>query len=103
MKDYSLKEIAQELHVSRGTLDRVIHNRGGISPETTVRVQEFLNRINYRPNKIGRSLARRKLVSLYVSFHDTKGEFFTWNGPKRPDDFFQLRSSVGIDQNRDEH
>ena len=76
MKQYSLKEIARELDVSRGTLDRVIHNRGGISPATTARVQEFLERINYRPNKIGRSLARRKLVRLYISFHDTKAEFF---------------------------
>ena len=76
MREYSLKEIARELNVSRGTLDRVIHNRGGISAETTARVQEFLDRINYRPNRIGQSLARRKLVRLYVSFHDTQAEFF---------------------------
>jgi len=46
MRHNSLKEIARELSVSRGTLDRVIHNRGGISPETTARVQELVELVD---------------------------------------------------------
>jgi LacI family transcriptional regulator len=76
MGQYSLKEIAKELGVSRGTLDRVIHNRGGIGSETTDRVQTYLQSIGYKPNRVGRSLARMKEMLLYVSFHDTKNEFF---------------------------
>jgi LacI family transcriptional regulator len=75
-RQYGLKEIAKELNVSRGTLDRVIHNRGGIGPETTARVLAYLKSIGYKPNKLGRSLARRQQMDIFVSFHDTKNEFF---------------------------
>lgn len=75
-KNYTLKEIAKELNVSRATIDRVIYNRGGIGDDTTKRVREFLDKVDYRPNRIGKGLAKRLQKNIYVIFHDIDNEFF---------------------------
>ena len=75
-KIYTLKEIAKELNVSRATIDRVIYDRGGISEETAKRVRNFLKEVDYKPNKVGRSLAKRYNKNIYVVFHDNENEFF---------------------------
>ena len=72
----NLKEIAKELNVSRATIDRVIHNRGGIGKETVIKVNEFLTKVNYQPNKVGKSLAKRLQKSIYVILPDSENEFF---------------------------
>jgi ABC-type sugar transport system, periplasmic component len=74
-KNYTLKEIAKELNVSRATIDRVIHERGGIGDETVKKVRDFLDSIEYKPNKVGRCLAKRYDKNIYVIFHDSKNEF----------------------------
>lgn len=75
-KQYTLKEIAQELNVSRATIDRVIHNRGDIGADTVKRVKEFLEEVGYRPNQVGRSLAKRLQKKIALLFHATDNEIF---------------------------
>lgn len=56
----TIKQIADLTNVSRGTIDRVINNRGGVNPETEEKVRAAIEALNYLPNKAGKNLAVRK-------------------------------------------
>lgn len=73
---YSQKEIAKVLNVSRATIDRVMHNRGGIGEETTQRVKEYLEKINYKPNKVGQGLSKKLNKKITFIYHVPENEFF---------------------------
>ena len=67
----TIETIAQKAGVSRGTVDRVIHNRGRVKAETVERVWAVMEELNFQPNTLGRAfyLSRKKnkigvLVSL---------------------------------------
>ena len=59
----TIKDIAQIAKVSRGTVDKVIHNRPGVKPETRARVQNIIAELNYKPNPIGMALANSRSVT----------------------------------------
>ena len=65
-KRYTQKEIAKELGVSRATIDRVIHGRGGISEKTTSIVKERLKEVGYSADVIGRTLSKRDSRVVYA-------------------------------------
>lgn len=56
----TLKEIAERAGVSRGTIDRVIKNRGGVNRQTERRVRRILQESGYTPNRAGVALVRSK-------------------------------------------
>ena len=43
-------QLARICGVSQGTVDRALHNRGGINPETRARILEIAKEYDYRPN-----------------------------------------------------
>lgn len=57
-------DIAREAGVSRGTVDRVLHNRGRFSPETAGKVREAVERLGYSANPNASLLASRKALTL---------------------------------------
>ena len=69
----TLKEIAERAGVSRGTVDRVMKNRGGVNPETEKRVRRIVEESGYTPNRAGVALVPAEwklgmeLVYLLVS------------------------------------
>jgi len=56
----TMKDIAKLAGVSRGTVDRVINNRGSVNPDTERIVREIIKTVNYSPNAAGKNLAVRK-------------------------------------------
>jgi LacI family transcriptional regulator len=50
--------------VSEGTVDRVLHQRGKVSEDANVKVQEVLKKIDYKPNFIARSLGRASRLRI---------------------------------------
>lgn len=56
----TIKKIAEVSGVSRGTVDRVLNNRGGVNPETAKRVNEYATNLGYKPNSAAKALAARK-------------------------------------------
>lgn len=70
-------DIAEMAGVSVGTVDRVIHNRGRVSEENEKKVKSILEKVNYQPNLVARSLASKKLyhfVAIIPSFG--QGEYW---------------------------
>ena len=52
-----IKDIAERAGVSVGTVDRIIHGRGNVSPISMERVQKVLDEIHYTPNHYASALA----------------------------------------------
>ena len=59
-------DIARMAGVSTATVDRVIHNRGKVSAANLARIREVLERVDYRPNLIARSLASGRRYAVAV-------------------------------------
>ena len=56
----TIKEIAELAGVSRGTVDRVLNNRGAVHPKTAEKILDIARALDYRPNKAGTALAAQK-------------------------------------------
>ncbi len=52
--------IADIAKVSRGTVDRALHGRGGINEETRQRILEVARQIGYKPNLAARALSANR-------------------------------------------
>lgn len=56
----TIKEIAELSGVSRGTVDRVLNNRGSVNPQTAQKIMEIAQALDYKPNRAGLVLAAQK-------------------------------------------
>ena len=56
----TIKKIADLCGVSRGTVDRVINDRGNVKPETKELVLNMARQLGYKPNPAGKALSARK-------------------------------------------
>lgn len=54
----TLKDIARQAGVSLATVDRVLHNRPGVRPDTVLRVKEAIDRNAFQPHVAAAELAR---------------------------------------------
>jgi LacI family transcriptional regulator len=65
-KQVTITQVAQEAGVSTQTVSRVINNRPDVAPETRARVLQVIERFNYQPNILARSLIRRHSNTIGV-------------------------------------
>lgn len=73
----TIKEIAALAGVSRGTVDRVLNNRGSVNAATAGKIREIAKALDYKPNKAGLALAaQKKKVKLGVILFSTDNPFF---------------------------
>nr|WP_325258147.1 LacI family DNA-binding transcriptional regulator [uncultured Oscillibacter sp.] len=54
------QQIAELAGVSRGTVDRALHNRGRVNAEVAARILKIAEELGYRPNSIGQALVRTR-------------------------------------------
>ena len=76
-KRVTIKDVARLAKVSKGTVDRVIHNRGEVSEESRAKVMEVIEQLGYKPNMYASLLASKreyKIVALIPEF--SEGEFW---------------------------
>lgn len=79
----TIREIAALAGVSRGTVDRVLNNRGSVNPATAALVRDIAHKLDYKPNRAGIALAaQRRNLKLGVLLFDTGNLFFeeVWKG-----------------------
>ncbi len=73
----TIKEIAQKLNMSTTTVSNVIHGKDGeVSPDTRLKVQEFLKKVDYVPNINARNLAQNesKIIGVALKAREDKYE-----------------------------
>ncbi len=67
-KSAGIKEIAEAVGVSIGTVDRALHSRPGISEATRARILKAAAALGYRPNLAARhlKLGRQRQISVHL-------------------------------------
>jgi LacI family transcriptional regulator, galactose operon repressor len=75
-KPAGIKEIAAQLGVSIGTVDRALHGRPGIKPSTASRVMRMAERLRYQPNMAARLLKLNRKLVISVHLPQEIAEFF---------------------------
>ncbi|PWJ59206.1 LacI family transcriptional regulator [Dyadobacter jejuensis] len=55
-----IKDIAEKAGTSKGTVDRVLHNRGRVAEDVKERVLKIIKELEYEPNLIARTLKSQK-------------------------------------------
>ncbi|MGY4301134.1 DNA-binding LacI/PurR family transcriptional regulator [Bradyrhizobium sp. i1.4.4] len=63
----TLKDIAREAGVSLATVDRVLHNRPGVRPDTVRRVKATIERNAFQPHVAAAELARSRVPAALPS------------------------------------
>lgn len=76
-----VKEIARRANISLATVDRVIHNRGGVSKKTRERIELIIKELNYQPNILARRLASPKKIKIATLIPSVSHETNFWESP----------------------
>jgi LacI family transcriptional regulator len=71
----TIKDIAKIANVSRSTVDKVLHNRVGVSDEVRERVKNIIDELDYKPNMIAKALTFQK-KPLVIGVIATENDFF---------------------------
>lgn len=77
-------------NVSEGTVDRILHGRPNVSAKALAKVNEVLEKINYKPNLIARSLGKANHQNIAVII------------PEADTDPYWAEVNLGIEQALDE-
>ena len=79
-------DIAKKAGVSKGTVDRVLHKRGNVSPDAQEKIMAAMKELDYQPNVIASALAynrKWRIASLL---------------PEHENDPFWLQPKIGIEK-----
>lgn len=66
MKNITISDVAEALGVSKTTVSRAISGKGRIGAETREKVLTYIEKHNYTPNVIAKSLAQSKTYNISV-------------------------------------
>ena len=88
-----IRQIAEALDISIGTVDRALHGRSGVSPKTRDSVLKMAQKLNYSPNVAARNLRLNRRLRIGVFLPEQIASFFdplrdglrsaaaNWSGP----------------------
>ena len=74
----TMKDIAETVGISIGTVDRIIHKRGRYSEKTAEQVRKVMKELNYIPNIHARGLKQTKkhIFGVVVPLRDQDGGYW---------------------------
>ena len=75
-KTITIKDIAKEAGVGVGTISRVLNNDSHVSSKTREKVEEAMERLDYRPNAFARGLKSNNSYSIGVIVADVTNPVF---------------------------
>jgi len=75
-----IKDIAERAGTSKGTVDRVLHNRGRVADDVRERILEIIKELNYEPNRIAQSLKSQRTYNIAALIPDPKEDSY-WEAP----------------------
>ena len=77
----TIREIADQAGVSLGTVDRVLHDRGRVSPETAARIREVIKELSFTPNLFARNLSTSREYRFGVLMPEIDQDGGYWRMP----------------------
>ncbi len=78
----TIRDIAEKAGVSIGTVDRVLHDRGEVSPETRKRVLGIIHEMRYEPDILARILKTKKKFKIAILLPAPDRENLFWKDPE---------------------
>ncbi|WP_291100536.1 MULTISPECIES: LacI family DNA-binding transcriptional regulator [unclassified Flavobacterium] len=76
-KIVTINDIAKIANVSRGTVDRVVNNRGYVAEDKLKLIQKIIEELNFVPNTHGRNLALNKSLTIAMVFQEhSEGDYW---------------------------
>lgn len=81
MNRIKLQDIADKLGISKGTVDRAVHNRRGVSVKTREKVLDLIEKYNYKPDRAARFLSLKSKKTKVGIICQASPAFF-WNSIK---------------------
>lgn len=63
-KKITIADVAKLAGVSKGTVDRVLHDRGGVSRKSMEKIRQVIDELGYEPNVYASMLATRRDHSI---------------------------------------
>ena len=73
----TMKEVAKLAEVSVATVSRVLNNKPNVSPELRSRVLQAVEKLNYKRNRVARSLRAKTSLIIGLVISDIQNPFFT--------------------------
>ncbi len=81
-KKVTIQDLAKYANVSVGTIDRVIHNRGKVSPEKKKKIEDAIKELDFNPNLIARTLALGSQYQICALIPSVPYPGHYWSIPK---------------------
>lgn len=72
----TIRDVARVAGVSIATVSRVVHGHDNVRPQTRERVQAAIEELQFRPSRLGRSLAERRHAANGIVFPDLSGPYY---------------------------
>lgn len=72
----TIRDVARVAGVSIATVSRVLHGHEHVRPDTRERVHAAIEQLQFRPNRLGRSLAERRHAANGIVFPDLSGPYY---------------------------
>lgn len=76
MKPVTVYDIAKEANVSVATVSRVLNNTAPVKKETRERINELINKYQFQPNALARSLTKKETGMIGIILPDITNPFF---------------------------
>ncbi|AYC29871.1 catabolite control protein A [Paenisporosarcina cavernae] len=73
----TIYDVAREANVSMATVSRVVNGNPNVKPATRKKVNDVIERLEYRPNAVARGLASKKTTSVGVILPDVSENFYS--------------------------
>lgn len=86
----TINDIAELTNVSKSTISRVINNSGPVSDKTRKAVVEAIERLDFKPNEIARSLSLHKTMTVGIVMQDIRNPYYAnacWHGDRLLEQF----------------
>lgn len=75
-KNVTIRDVARESGLSIATVSRFLNGKGYLSEQSEKKIKDVMERLDYKPNEVARSLSNRKTNTIALLIPDITNPFF---------------------------